>query len=115
MDAWHNPPPGDFIQGTIHLNVDDPKDFQQDYEEQMLHVMGVAMLQFTKTKQFGIKAGLKHCGKEGEKSVVKELTQIHDMKTFFPKDPKTMTAEEKGRCTEFSDVPPSQEEWRGEV
>ena len=53
-------------------------------------LLGVAMLQ-----QFSIKAGLKHFGKKGEEAVTSELTQMHDMQTYIPVDPETMTPQQK--------------------
>lgn len=45
--------------------------------------------------QLSLKAGLKKWGKKGEESAMKEMTQMHDMQAFFPRDPKTMTQEQR--------------------
>ena len=38
--------------------------------------------------QMSLKAGLKAFGDQGKGSALKEMTQLHDMDTFFPRDPK---------------------------
>jgi hypothetical protein len=58
--------------------------------EMMEHVLGVALVQ-----QFSLKAGLKKFGPRGEKAVTKELTQLHDMVTYIPMDPREMTKEQR--------------------
>ena len=34
-------------------------------------------------------------GDKGEKNTLKEMKQLHDMDTFFPRDPKSLTREER--------------------
>ena len=45
--------------------------------------------------QYSLKAGLKWFGECGEAAITKELTQIHQLNTFEPRDANTMTEEEK--------------------
>ena len=45
--------------------------------------------------QMSLKQGLKVFGKKGEAGAMKEMQQLHDMETFFPRDPKSMTREER--------------------
>ena len=45
--------------------------------------------------QYSLKAGLKRFGKYGEAAITKELTQIHQLNNFEPRDENTMTKEEK--------------------
>jgi hypothetical protein len=45
--------------------------------------------------QLSLKAGLKKWGKRGEESAMKEMKQMHDLQAFFPRDPKTMTREQR--------------------
>ena len=45
--------------------------------------------------QYRIKAALNKFGDSGEKAVVKELNQLHDMKNIFPVDPKELSHEER--------------------
>ena len=46
------------------------------------------------SQKFSLKSGLKKFGNTGEKFSVKELTQIHDMTTFIPLNPKKLTIED---------------------
>lgn len=50
--------------------------------------------------QVSLKAGLKKWGKAAEESVMKEMRQMqmHDLEAFFPRDPKTMTREQRVRA-----------------
>jgi hypothetical protein len=48
--------------------------------------------------QLSLKAGLKKWGKKGEESAMKEMTQLHDMQAFFPRDPNTMTQEQRKKA-----------------
>ena len=45
--------------------------------------------------QYSLKLGLKKFGKRAEDSTLKEMTQLHDMDTFFPRDAKTLTREQR--------------------
>lgn len=45
--------------------------------------------------QLSLKAGLRKWGKRGEESAMKEMTQMHDLQAFFPRDPTTMTKEQR--------------------
>ena len=77
-------------EGVVNFNMDEQHLRPFTEEDAILHVIGVIMVQ-----QYSLKAGLKHFGKEGEKSVMKELKQHHDYKTYVPLDPKTVTAEQR--------------------
>ncbi len=57
-----------------------------------MHVLGVIMAQ-----QFNHHTGLKKCGDKAKKTVTLELTQIHDMGMYTPRDPDKMTTDQKGR------------------
>ena len=46
-------------------------------------------------QQYNINKGLKMFGDVGAKAVTKELTQLHDMETFFPEDSNKLTSKEK--------------------
>jgi hypothetical protein len=48
--------------------------------------------------QMSLKQGLKVFGKKGEAGAMKEMQQLHDMETFFPRDPKSLTREERIRA-----------------
>ena len=45
-------------------------------------------------QKFSLKKGLKKFGTWGEKELTKELTQLHDMQTYFPLEPKTLTKDQ---------------------
>ncbi len=45
--------------------------------------------------QLSLKQGLKVFGERGEAAALKEVTQLHDMSAFFPRDPKSLTREER--------------------
>jgi hypothetical protein len=48
--------------------------------------------------QLSLKEGLKRFGQRGKQGALKEMRQLHDMKTFFPRDPKTLTREERRKA-----------------
>ncbi|KAL7503775.1 hypothetical protein ACHAXN_001516 [Cyclotella atomus] len=48
--------------------------------------------------QMSLKQGLKVFGKKGEAGAMKEMQQLHDMETFSPWDPKSLTREERIRA-----------------
>jgi len=79
-----------FQEGVTHINVTEGDSIEMTQDEINAHVVGVAMLQ-----QFSLKAGLKHFGKGGEEAVTSELTQMHDMHTYVPIDPESMTPQQK--------------------
>ena len=45
--------------------------------------------------QHNLKKGLKLYDRQKEEATQKELQQLHDMETFEPVDPKTLTYEDK--------------------
>ena len=52
----------------------------------------------TKQKQYSLKAGLKQFCDRGHNAVSKELTQLHTLKWFQPKDPTTLTRDERRKA-----------------
>jgi hypothetical protein len=52
----------------------------------------------TKQKQYSLKAVLKQFGERGHNAVSKELTQLHTLKCFQPKDPTTLTRNERRKA-----------------
>ena len=62
-------------------------------EEINAHICGVALLQ-----QFSLKAGLKHFGKKDEEAVTSELTQMHEMATYKPVAPETLSQQQKNNA-----------------
>ena len=79
-----------YDEGYIHLNIQDEKLTPMSESEKKEHVLGVIMLQ-----QFNLNAGLKKFGSRGEAAVSKELKQLHDMRTFFPVEAKSLSKEER--------------------
>ena len=77
-------------EGVINFNMDEEKLRPFTKEDALLHVLGVIMIQ-----TFSLKKGLAHFGKQGEDSVMKELQQHHDMETYHPVDPKSLTAAQR--------------------
>ena len=82
-----------FEEGVTHINVSEGNSIEMTDTEINSHLLGVAMLQ-----QFSLKAGLKHFVKKGEEAVTAELTQMHDMQTYIPVDPETMTPQQKSEA-----------------
>lgn len=61
-------------------------------EEESIRLTGEDVPYFgTILIQLSLKQGLKVFGKLGEAGAMKEIQQLHDMETFFPRDPKTLT------------------------
>lgn len=73
------------------LSVLDPEETLIVRDDEMGY-LGVVMLQMS------LKEGLKFWGGKGEMSAMKEMTQLHDMDTFIPRDPKTLTKEERTKA-----------------
>jgi hypothetical protein len=46
-------------------------------------------------KQYGLKAGLKQFGSRGDLAVTKELSQLHTLNCFRPRDPRTLTRNDR--------------------
>ena len=69
-------------QGTVNLNVPDDANYRKFIEtDQILHVLGVAMIQ-----THGLHKGIKLFGQEARNAVQKEMQQHHDMETYIPID-----------------------------
>ena len=48
--------------------------------------------------QLSLRERLKRFGERGKQGVLKEMKQLHDMCTFIPRDPKTLTLEERSKA-----------------
>jgi hypothetical protein len=48
-----------------------------------------------KKKQYGLKAGLKKIAEQGSEALMKELRQFHVLCCFTPKDPKTLSRDDR--------------------
>ncbi len=55
-------------------------------------VLGVIMTQLS------LKEGLKRFGEEGKQGALKEMRQLHNMGTFIPRDPRTITPDERKKA-----------------
>jgi hypothetical protein len=95
-------------QGIIHLNPavfetepprilsrDDEKYEGMDAKNVTMHIIGVIM-----AEQYSINKGLKLFGKDGEKAVTKELSQMHDMVVYTPVHAHELTREQKHQALE---------------
>ena len=71
------------------MNTGDAEYYRISAEGMDYHIIGLVLSQ-----NLILKAGLKKFGKPGDRSSVKELTQLHDMKTLIPLDPKKLTRED---------------------
>ena len=77
VDAWKRKGKvsgNNYVEGTMHVNVQDPASFVHNETESLEEIMGVAMAQ-----HFSIRAGLKKFDSKVEKSVSNELTELHTM------------------------------------
>ena len=45
--------------------------------------------------QVSLRKGIRLWGDKGREAAMKEMTQLHDMSAFFPRDPKSLTREER--------------------
>ena len=96
------PLPKNFEYGSIHLQTagivndmyaitaakaDNGNILPMTKEDRDVYSMGVIMTQYSSNK------GLKAFGDRGEDDVVKELSSLKDMDTFFPIDLETLTKE----------------------
>ena len=62
---------------------------EQDRDD---YITGIIMTQYSLNK------GLKEFGDRGEEAVVKELSSLKDMDTFFPMDAETLTKEQRAKA-----------------
>ena len=46
-------------------------------------------------QHFSVRSGLKRFGDRGEKAVIKDLTQLHNMHTYDPFDPKNLSKKKR--------------------
>ena len=67
------------------MNVSDSSTMVMSEEDTVMHVLEVVMIQ-----TFSLKKGLNNFVTRGENSVTKELTQLHDMQTYFPLESNTL-------------------------
>ena len=71
------------------MNMGYAEDYNIPDKEMDYHIIGVILYQ-----KSSLKDGLKKFGKPGEKSIVKEMTQLHYMTIFIPLYPKKLTIED---------------------
>ena len=75
--------------------------------EDEIRVFGSIMMQFS------LKEGLRRFGEQGEMSAIKEMKQLHDLHAFYPRDPDSLTREE--RVTALSSLIFLKEKSSGEI
>ena len=68
------------------MNAGGAEDYKMSDEELIYHIIGLVLSQ-----KFSLMDFIKNFGKPGDKAIVKELTQLHDMTTFTPLYPKKLT------------------------
>ena len=89
-NVWGKVSRNEYVEHTMHVNVQDPALFVYDEAESLEENMGVTMAQ-----NFSIRAGLRKFGRNGEKVVSNELTQLHTIGTYYPVNPTTLTKQQK--------------------
>ena len=83
-------------QGTVNINVPEDANYRKFTEtDQLLHVLGVAMVQ-----SHGLHRDIKLFGQEARNAVQKEMQQHHDMETYIPVDPSKLIHDEKREAVE---------------
>ena len=106
-DPKMRPMPKKFEYGSIHLqtagivsdmyaiaaaNSDTGELLPMTEQDRDDYIMGIIMTQYSLNK------GLKEFGDRGEEAVVKELSSLKDMDTFFPMDAETLTKEQRAKA-----------------
>ena len=78
-------------QRTVNINVPQDANYRKfTVTDQLLHVLGVAMMQV-----HGLHKGIELFGQEARNAVQKEMQQHHDMETYIPVDLSKLTYDEK--------------------
>ena len=80
VDAWNRGGKvsgNKYVEGSMHVNVQDPVLFMYDEAEALEETMGVEMAQ-----HFSIRAGLRKVCSKGEKAVRNEITQLHTISNY---------------------------------
>jgi hypothetical protein len=72
-------------KGMPNDDLDKPFEIQHDEVE----VLGIIMAQMS------LKEGLRLFGERAENGATKEMKQLHDMKTFFPRDARSLSRDER--------------------
>ena len=75
------------------FNEDTPCPTAMSEEQSGAHIVGVVLAQ-----QYSPKKGPELFGQKADAAVNKELSQIHDMETYEPVDPKTMMYEDRKKA-----------------
>ena len=69
-----------------YANIDRDPISLEEGEETVLHYIMM---------QLSLKQGVKKWGERVEAGPMKEMTQLHGLEAFFPRDPKTLTREQR--------------------
>ena len=79
--------------GESHISMNEEDDTPISIENDEVGIFGIIMLQVS------IKQSYKLYGKERtDRGALKEVQQLHDLEVFFPRDPKSLTKEERIRA-----------------
>jgi hypothetical protein len=83
---------------VVDLAITDELLMAQVCQYVMLHTADKLYANTTESplkKQYGLKAGLKKFEERGSQAIMKELTQFHTLDVFLPRDPKTLTRDDR--------------------
>jgi hypothetical protein len=98
-DVTNSYPYVDARGNTVDLAITD--------EDHIAHVCHYVMLHCAEStfvgnpnnkKQYGLKAGLKKFAEHGNDALMKELRQFHVLRCFSPKDPKTLSRDDRRKA-----------------
>ena len=88
------------MRGQIHADVRDVQAMQAEIQDRLpeepilLHEGEHEVFAIIMT-QLSLKRGLKVFSDKGKTAALKEMTQLHDMSAFFPRDPRSLSREER--------------------
>ena len=87
--------PMQYQNGVINLGLNEMSHLVSEMSKFEVdeHITGLIM-----AHQYSLKKGIQLFGNRAEEATVKELKQIHDMDTYTPLDPKTLSQEEKNKA-----------------
>jgi len=100
-DKHRQPPahPYSTAGGTdVNLAIKDEERMARLCHFVMVHTatsLHLAQIGHPTKKQYDLKAGLKRFGSHGDSAVTKELSQLHTLNCFIPRDPHTLTRDDR--------------------
>ena len=100
-EEQHLPHPGPYLTAggsEVSLDILDEDRMAHLCQYVMVHTatsLALAQDGHPTKKQYGLKAGIKQFGPRADTAVTKELTQMHTMNCFRPRDPHQLTRQER--------------------